>query len=129
VVFARSRRADADRAEADVLLVAVTWAEQHPPESSDAAATWIAGGGAETGIPLAGEGAPLVAEFCVAEVALAIGRSTDSGRSPMRRCAEPGSFLGSSPHGYQFLRDHTGTADDATPERPPPRTADPPHLC
>jgi hypothetical protein len=41
---------------------------------------------------------------------------------------EPGSFLWSSPHGYQFLRDHTGTAD-VTPERPPARTADPPHLC
>jgi hypothetical protein len=81
LTFARSRRADADRAVADVLLAAVTWAEQHPPESIDAAATWIAGGGAETGIPLAGEGAPLVAEFCVAEFALAIGRSTDSGRS------------------------------------------------
>ena len=24
---------------------------------------------------------------------------------------EPGSYLWSSPHGYQFLRDHTGTAD------------------
>ena len=24
---------------------------------------------------------------------------------------EPGSFLWSSPHGYQFLRDHHGTLD------------------
>ncbi len=80
LTFARNRRADADRAEADVLYAAVTWAEQHPPESIDLAATWIAGGG-DTGLPLAGPGAPLVAEFAIAEFALAIGRSTDSGRA------------------------------------------------
>ncbi len=80
LTFARKRRADADRAEADVLYAAVTWAEQHPPESIDLAATWITGGG-DTGLPLAGPGAPLVAEFAIAEFALAIGRSTDSGRA------------------------------------------------
>ncbi len=79
LAFARERRADAERAEADVLLAAVTWAEQHPPESIECAATWIAGGG-DTGLPLAGSGAPLVAEFCLAEFAAATGRSTDSGR-------------------------------------------------
>jgi hypothetical protein len=80
LAFARERLADADRAEADVVLAAVTWAEQHPPESIDLAATWISGGG-DTGLPLAGPGAPLVAEFCIAEFAVAIGRSTDSGRA------------------------------------------------
>ena len=78
--FARDRRADADRAEADVLLAAVTWAEQHPPESMHLAATWHTPGG-DTGLPLAGPGAPLVSEFAIAEFALAIGVSTDSGRS------------------------------------------------
>jgi hypothetical protein len=78
LVFARARRADADRAEADVLAAAVLWAEQHPPESIHEAATWI--GGAETGLLLAGPGAPLVAEFCIAEFALAIGKSTDAGK-------------------------------------------------
>ncbi len=38
--LARDSRATADRAEADVLLAAVTWAEQHPPESIHVAATW-----------------------------------------------------------------------------------------
>jgi hypothetical protein len=38
-------------------------------------------GGTETGLPLAGPGAPLVAEFCIAEFALALGVSTDSGRA------------------------------------------------
>ncbi|MET0838177.1 MAG: hypothetical protein ABWY19_05305, partial [Marmoricola sp.] len=54
LTFARQRRADADRAEADILVAAVTWAEQHPVESIHHAATWTAsgfGGGTETGIP------------------------------------------------------------------------------
>ena len=37
---------------------------------------------------------------------------------------EPGSFLWSSPHGYQFLRDHHGTLDVSRDRRPP--EADPP---
>src|ERR1700712_4275264 len=78
LAFARDARVAADRAEADVLLAAVTWAEQHPPESIDLAATWVSG--AEGELALAGEGAPLVAEFCIAEFAAAIGRTTDSGR-------------------------------------------------
>src|SRR3990170_5474979 len=77
--FARSCQVDADRAQANLLAAAVTWAEQRPPESVDLAATWVCGGG-DTGLPLAGPGAPLVAEFCVAEFAAALGRSTDSGR-------------------------------------------------
>ncbi len=36
---------------------------------------------------------------------------------------EPGSFLWSSPYGYQFLTDHQGTRD-VTAERPPPRRDD-----
>jgi 5-methylcytosine-specific restriction endonuclease McrA len=79
LVFARSSQTDADRAQANLLTAAVTWAEQHPPESIHDAATWVCGG-ADTGLPLAGPGAPLVAEFCIAEFAVALGRSTDSGR-------------------------------------------------
>jgi hypothetical protein len=40
---------------------------------------------------------------------------------------EPGSFLWTSPHGYQFLRDHEGTLD-VTSDRPPLRQGDPPHF-
>jgi hypothetical protein len=32
---------------------------------------------------------------------------------------ELGSFLWSSPHGYQFLRDHHGTLDVSRDRRPP----------
>ncbi len=44
---------------------------------------------------------------------------------------EPGSYLWSSPHGYQFLRDHRGTTDvtrdRAHAAHPPDRVATPPH--
>jgi hypothetical protein len=81
LAFARNERRAADRAEANVLLAAVTWAEQHPPESIDEAATWLVPGVGDTGIPLAGPGAPLVSEFCLAELALALGISSDAGRN------------------------------------------------
>ena len=87
LVFARESQAAANRAQADLLVAAVTWAEQHPPESIDEAATWITPGG-DTGLTLAGEGAPLVAEFCIAEFALAIGRSTDGGRALVAAAVE-----------------------------------------
>ncbi|MEO7350993.1 MAG: DUF222 domain-containing protein, partial [Marmoricola sp.] len=80
LAYARSCQIESDLAQANQFTAAVIWAEQHPPESIDEAATWLTGG-YETGLPLAGPGAPLVAEFCIAEFALAIGRSTDSGRA------------------------------------------------
>ena len=86
-MFAREGQAAANRAQADLMVAAVTWAEQHPPESIDEAATWITPGG-DTGLTLAGEGAPLVAEFCIAEFALAIGRSTDGGRALIAAAVE-----------------------------------------
>ncbi len=75
--YARASRAAMDRADADLLHAAVTWAEQHPPESVGLEATWP---GTQGELSLAGEGAPEVAEFCIGEFAAAIGRSTDSGR-------------------------------------------------
>ena len=84
---ARAARAAATHADAVLLTAAVTWAEQHPPESIDEAATWITPGG-DTGLTIAGPGAPLVAEFCIAEFALAIGRSTDGGRAMVAAAVE-----------------------------------------
>ncbi len=86
LAFARDSRVAAIRAEADLLLAAATWAEQHPPESIEVSATWAPAG--DCPLPLAGEGAPLVAEFCIAEFALAIGRSTDSGRMVIAHALE-----------------------------------------
>src|SRR4051812_9252406 len=85
LALARDSRAAADRAEADLLVAAVTWAEQHPPESIALAATWP---GTEGALTLAGEGAPMVAEFCLAEFAAAIGRSTDAGRAKIAHALE-----------------------------------------
>ncbi len=75
--FARARRAAADRAEAEVLQAAVAWAAMHSTDSVDDAA-W-AGDFGDVALPIAGEGAPLVAEFCVAEFAAAVGLPTDVG--------------------------------------------------
>ena len=52
LVFARESQVAANRAQADLLVAAATWAEQHPPESIDEAATWITPGG-DTGLTLA----------------------------------------------------------------------------
>lgn len=87
LAFARDRKRAADRAEADLLVAAATWAEQHPPESIHDAATWSTRG-ADCPLLLAGEGAPLVAEFCVAEFAAAIGRSTEAGRAKIAHALE-----------------------------------------
>ncbi len=81
--FARVRQAVEERADRDVFLAAITWAERHPPESITDAATWKVpgfGGPKDTGLPLAGAGAPTVAEFCIAELAAGLGRSTYWGR-------------------------------------------------
>src|SRR5262245_28300831 len=79
--FARQQRAAADRAEADLLAAACAWADLHPAESIDRAETFIVRGFGDTGIPVAGEGAPWVAEFAVAEFAAALGLPTEVGKA------------------------------------------------
>ena len=73
--YARSRRALADRAEAELLVAACQWADLHPA-TEDSAATFTMPGGGEHEEPVAGPGAPLVAEFCIAELGAALGIST-----------------------------------------------------
>ncbi|MQW76250.1 hypothetical protein GHK92_10215 [Nocardioides sp. dk4132] len=81
LAFAQARRAAAQRAEIDVLEAALLWAAMHPEESvSDAAPTTGLVFG-ELAVPLAGEGAPLVAEFAPMEFGAALGMSTDASRS------------------------------------------------
>ncbi|MGF9755377.1 DUF222 domain-containing protein [Microvirga sp. 0TCS3.31] len=75
----RGRRAAEDRAAADVLVLAARWADLHPPESiHDAAAFTVPG--CEHEEPIAGEGAPLVAEFCLAELGTTLGVSTTAAK-------------------------------------------------
>src|ERR1700754_5237041 len=92
LAFARQRRAVADRAEAELLQAAVVWADQHPAESLEAAevfrASGYAGGFGDTAVPIAGPGAPLVAEFSVAEFAAAVGMTTDAGKRYLGQAVE-----------------------------------------
>ena len=92
LAFAREQRAAADRAEALLLQAAVVWADQHPAESLEAAEVFrtsgYAGGFGDTAVPVAGPGAPLVAEFSVAEFAAAVGMTTDAGKYYLGQAVE-----------------------------------------
>ncbi len=59
------------------LVAAVEWAALHEPSGTDDAAYWCEAGRV---IPLAGEGAPEIAEDAVAEFATALGVTTEPGR-------------------------------------------------
>src|SRR3954469_8746019 len=85
---ARRLRREANAAEAGVLQKAIEWAQLHEVTDPDDAATWPAGNGQDTGIPLAGEGCPLVSEFAVAEFATALGLTTGSGRNLLAQAVE-----------------------------------------
>jgi hypothetical protein len=65
-------------AEIRKLQFAIRWAIIHPVESINHGAATVEG--TEGELAIAGPGAPLVAEFCVADLALALGMSTDAGR-------------------------------------------------
>ncbi len=68
------------------------WADQHPAESLEAAEVFrtsgYAGGFGDTAVPIAGPGAPLVAEFSVAEFAAAVGMSTEAGKRYLGHAVE-----------------------------------------
>src|SRR4051794_31880536 len=78
LAFARAEAAAAPLAEVNKLRAGVAWAAMHSVDSMDDAATWP---GTEGELALAGPGAPLAAEFAVAELAVALGVSTDAARS------------------------------------------------
>src|SRR4051812_25721322 len=62
-------------AEVRQFQLAVTWADLHPGDEVDTTVPW-----ADRELQVAGEGAPTVAEFAIADYALAAGMSTDAGR-------------------------------------------------
>src|SRR4051794_41450407 len=64
-------------AECNKMVLAVQWAALHSTDSMDDAACYP---GFESELALAGPGAPLVAEFAVAELAVALRVTTDAGR-------------------------------------------------
>ncbi len=75
-----SERTAADAAEARLLVAACDWADLHPPESIHDAASFPAPPGSEHEERIAGLGCPSVAEFCIAELAAALGMSTLAGK-------------------------------------------------
>src|SRR4029079_7207029 len=83
LAFARDRRDAADAAEIDLLRAACAWADLHPAESIHDAVRF-----GDTPIPVAGPGAPLVAEFCVAEFAAAVGLPTETGKAYLGEALE-----------------------------------------
>jgi hypothetical protein len=74
--FLRDRRTTVLRAEADLLQATVAWAAMHSTDSLTRAATLP---GCEGELAVAGDGAPLVAEFAVYELAAAMDMSSDAG--------------------------------------------------
>src|SRR5262245_12405347 len=78
---ARDRRRSADLAEAELLELAIQWAVMHPADSIHEPATFVLRGCGQTDLALAGEGAPSIAEYAVAEFAAAVGLSTEAGKS------------------------------------------------
>src|SRR3954453_6223763 len=85
---ARRARATANAAEAEVLLQAVQWACLHQVTDPDEASTVLVEHGHDTGIPIAGDSAPLVSEFAVAEFASALGLSAGAGRNLVGQALE-----------------------------------------
>ena len=61
------------------LDLAARWADLHPPESIHSAAAFTVPG-TDHEEPLAGEGCPLVAEFCIAELGTVLGISSTSAK-------------------------------------------------
>ncbi len=74
---ARAARLAEQAAASAQLALAVEWAGMHAPTEARPAADWWEAG---VSLPLAGEGAPEVAEYAVAEFAAALGITTDAGR-------------------------------------------------
>ncbi len=83
---ARGGRRAADAAEVEQLRAAVEWADLHPAESIHDAALLSRYG--DQPFAVAGPGAPLVAEFCVAEFALAVGLPTETGKAYLGEAVE-----------------------------------------
>ncbi|TGN66512.1 HNH endonuclease [Nocardioides eburneiflavus] len=61
------------------LALAARWADLHPPESIHTAASFTVSG-SQHEEPIAGEGAPLVAEFCCAELGTTLGITTTAAK-------------------------------------------------
>jgi hypothetical protein len=92
----REKAAECHQAEVDKLHLTLEWAKLNQVEPDDDYANYpVSSGGmfGDRGIPVAGEGAPLVSEFAAMELAAALGMSTDAGKTYLGRVLELGYRL------------------------------------
>jgi hypothetical protein len=87
LAFIRSARETENQAAAEQLVLAAGWADLHPPESIHDAASFTVPG-CEHEEPIAGEGCPLVAEFCIAELGGVLGVSTTAAKKLIGQALE-----------------------------------------
>lgn len=81
---ARRARRRVDEAEVEALEQAIAWAAIHQVDhESSEVATW-----GDSPVSIAGEGAPAISEFCIAEYAAAVGQSHESGRRYLAEAVE-----------------------------------------
>src|SRR3546814_890754 len=83
----RGVRVARGRAELEELVGIVAWAEANIVDTPTGAAT-IREGYLDTGVPIAGAGAPLVSEFGLMELCATLERSRESGRSHVGKVIE-----------------------------------------
>ena len=76
----RASREAARVAEIATMTAAIEWALMHPATDLEDAALVPGTAGMDGGLAIAGEGAPLVSEFAVVELATALGRTADSAK-------------------------------------------------
>ncbi|MGJ0558379.1 HNH endonuclease signature motif containing protein [Methylocystis sp.] len=96
---ARRAKAESNRAEAELLAFAVSWARLHEVSDPDAAATF-----GDTPVLIAGPGAPMIGSYAIAEFAAVIGMSTNAGRFLVGQAIELAYRL---PRVYARIQDGT----------------------
>ena len=77
----RQRRSVITEQEIATVREIAEWAAEHIVDDEAEAAATLIERGLDTGLPLAGPGAPLISDFAVMELSALLGRSLDSGRN------------------------------------------------
>jgi len=83
----RDRRAVIVEQEIGTVRAVAEWAGEHKVDDEADAAT-LTERGLDTGLPVAGPGAPLISDFAVMELSALLGRTLDSGRSYVGQVVE-----------------------------------------
>jgi hypothetical protein len=78
------------RTEVDLFTTVIAWADANVVESDAAEVATVRDSYVDTGIPIAGPGAPLVSEFALGELCATLERSLDSGRDHVGKVIEVG---------------------------------------